>query len=51
MTSAVHGGIHNVSHHAFGVGWVGIINGISEPVISQNYILIYSALDSLLAEG
>lgn len=43
MTSAVHGGIHNVSCHVVAVGCVGIMSGIYELVIPQNRVLIYSS--------
>jgi len=33
MTSAVHGGIHNVSRHVVGVGCVGVISSIYELVV------------------
>lgn len=33
MTSAVHGGIHNVSRHVVGLGRVGDMSAICEPVV------------------
>ena len=42
MTSAVHGGIHNVSRHLVGVGRVDIMSSIHELVVLQNQVLIYS---------
>jgi len=33
MTSAVHGGIRNVSRHVVGVGRVGVISSIYELVV------------------
>jgi hypothetical protein len=41
MTSAVHGGIHNVSRHVVVVGHVGIMSSIYELVVLQDQVLIY----------
>lgn len=42
MTSSVHGGICNMSHHFVGVGRVDIMSSIHEFVVLQNQVLIYS---------
>jgi len=39
MTSAIHGGVHNVSRRMVGVGCVGIISSIYELVALQNQVL------------
>ena len=42
MTSAVHGGIHNVPRHVVGVGRVDIMSSIYGLAVLRNQVLIYS---------
>jgi len=41
MTSAVHGGIHNVSRHVVSVGRVDIMSSICGLAVLRNQVLIY----------